>query len=111
MGLSRTGLFEDRENAVAEIAKVLSHPARVAILQHIIETGKCVNSELVKDWGLAQPTVTQHLKELKNLGLIKGRVLGKQVNYCIDPIKWKEFRTLMVDFLYQTPPEDVSCDC
>ena len=48
---------------------------------------------------------------LKNLGLIKGRVLGKQVNYCIDPIKWKEFRTLMVDFLYQTPPEDISCDC
>ncbi|MFM2299805.1 MAG: hypothetical protein RIR98_1413 [Bacteroidota bacterium] len=111
MGLSKTELFEARENAVADIARVLSHPARVAILQHIIDTGKCVNSELVKDWGLAQPTVTQHLKELKALGLIKGRVLGKQVNYCIDQAKWQEFRTLMVDFLYQTPPADISCDC
>lgn len=111
MGLSKAELFEDRENAVANMARVLSHPARVAILQHIINTGRCINSELVKDWGLAQPTVTQHLKELKALGLIQGKVLGKQVNYCINPVKWQEFRTLMVDFFYQNPGDDISCVC
>jgi DNA-binding transcriptional ArsR family regulator len=109
MGLSKNELFEDRENTLAEIARVLAHPARIAILQHILDVGKCVNSELVKDWGLAQPTVTQHLKELKNIGLIKGRFMGKQVNYCIDEARWKEFRTLLVDFFYQTPPDDSSC--
>ena len=88
MGLTKTEIFTEEQNTLASIAKVFAHPARVAILQHIFNTKSCICGDLVEEIGLAQPTISQHLKELKNMGLIKGNIEGTSVCYCIDYDNW-----------------------
>lgn len=95
MGLTRTDLFTNQQNKIANIAKVLSHPARVAILQHLLKTKDCINSDLVKELGLAQATISQHLRELKSIHLIQGTIEGVSMNYCINSEKWKEVQSLL----------------
>ncbi|MBK6341884.1 MAG: winged helix-turn-helix transcriptional regulator [Flavobacteriales bacterium] len=92
MGLIKADLFTDEQNRVAALAKVLGHPARIAILQYLVKQGSCVNGSLVEELGLAQATISQHLWELKNAGLIKGTVEGTSVCYCIDPKGWNTLR-------------------
>lgn len=99
MGLTKTEIFTDEQNQIALFAKVLGHPARVAILQHLFKLNACVCGELVDEIGLAQPTISQHLKELKLLGLIKGNIEGTSVCYCIDTEKWIEMKKIMTEFL------------
>ena len=89
MGLVKDHLFTAEQNRVAAMAKVLGHPARIAILQYLIKQGSCVNGSLVDEIGLAQATISQHLWELKNAGLIQGTVEGTSICYCIDPKGWK----------------------
>ena len=94
MGLTKKNLFTDEQNAIATIAKAFGHPARIAILQHLLETNACVNSDLVQELGLAQATISQHLKELKNSGIIQGTISGTSMSYCIEPVKWKEIKEI-----------------
>ena len=89
MGLTKSEIFTDKQNKLAALMKALAHPARIAILQHLIKTNACINGDLVDVLGLAQPTISQHLKELKNAGLIQGTVEGTSVCYCIDAKTWK----------------------
>ena len=88
MGLTRSEIFTDKQNRLAAMMKALAHPARIAIVQYLIKTNACINSDLVDELGLAQPTISQHLKELKNAGLIQGTIEGTSVCYCIDPKTW-----------------------
>jgi DNA-binding transcriptional ArsR family regulator len=99
MGISKTEIFTDRQNRIAALAKGLGHPARVAILEHLFKINACVCGDLVQEIGLAQPTISQHLKELKNLGLIKGNVEGASVCYCIDRDNWKGMKEVVFGFL------------
>lgn len=99
MGLTKSEIFTEEQNQLATIAKVLGHPARIAILQHLFKINSCVCGDLVEVIGLAQPTISQHLKELKNLGIIKGTIEGTSVCYCINPSTWKEIKTLLSSFL------------
>ena len=101
MGLTKTEIFTDRQNQIAIFAKVFGHPARVAILQHLFKIDSCICGDLVDEIGLAQPTISQHLKELKHLGLIKGSVEGTSVCYCIDKKNWTGMKELLSDFLDQ----------
>ena len=82
MGLTKTDLFTAEQNQMALLAKCLAHPARIAILQHLLKANACINSDLVSELGLAQATISQHLKELKTNGLIKGTIEGVTMNYC-----------------------------
>jgi DNA-binding transcriptional ArsR family regulator len=84
MGASKTDHFSEKQNAIATLAKALGHPARVAIIEYLIKVNTCICSDIVDELPLAQPTVSQHLKELKNAGLIKGSVEGNAICYCID---------------------------
>ncbi len=79
----------------------MGHPARIAILQHIINQKACICNDLVDELGLAQATISQHLKELKNIGIIQGRFEGKSVCYCIEEKKWKEIQNLFNLFFEQ----------
>lgn len=88
MGRTKTNLFTAEQNEIALIAKALGNPARIAILQHLLKANACINSDLVLEIGLAQATISQHLKELKNLEIIQGTVEGTAMNYCINPVKW-----------------------
>ena len=94
MGLTKTDLFTDNQNQLAELAKALGHPARIAILEHLIQHSKCVNSGLVKELGLAQATISQHLKELKRIGIIQGTIEGVSMCYCINNERWIEIKAL-----------------
>lgn len=84
MGAIKSDLFTDRQNAIADMTKALGHPARVAIIEHLLKVNACVCGDIVAELPLAQPTISQHLKELKNAGLIKGTIDGTSVCYCID---------------------------
>lgn len=84
MGASKTDHFTDQQNALAILAKALGHPARIAILEYLMKVDSCICGDIVNELPLAQPTVSQHLKELKNAGLIKGSIEGNTICYCID---------------------------
>jgi DNA-binding transcriptional ArsR family regulator len=84
MGATKTEHFTDKQNAIATLAKALGHPARVAIIDYLLKVDVCICSDIVNELPLAQPTVSQHLKELKNAGLIKGDIEGNTICYCID---------------------------
>ena len=84
MGATKTEHFSEEQNEMAIIAKALGHPARIAILEHLLKVNECICGDLVAELPLAQPTVSQHLKEMKNAKIIKGNIEGNSVCYCID---------------------------
>ncbi len=110
MGVTKSEIFTKEQNDLSRIAKVLGHPARIAILQHLIKINACVCGELVKEIGLAQPTISQHLRELKGIGLIQGTVSGTSVCYCINKEQWKETAQLMALFFSSFSPSEKCCD-
>jgi DNA-binding transcriptional ArsR family regulator len=101
MGATKTNLFSKKQNDLANMAKAIAHPARIAILQQLIKTNACICGDLVEDLGLAQPTISQHLKELKNAGLIQGKIEGTSVCYCINPKTWKQYQQFFRDFFVE----------
>ncbi len=108
MGITRTDLFTQAQNELADLAKVLGHPARIAILEHLLKAKTCINSDLVEDIGLAQATISQHLKELKSAGLIQGTVEGTRMCYCINPDNWKKAQE-NIQNLFDLLPSDPNC--
>ena len=92
MGVTRTEVFTAEQNRVADLAKAFAHPARVAILQLLAQKKACVCGDLVDELPLAQATVSQHLKELKRIGIIKGDIDPPRVCYCINEAVWEEAR-------------------
>src|ERR1700693_3089112 len=98
MGLTKTEIFTDEQNRLAVMLKAMAHPARIAILQQIIKANACICGDLADELGLAQPTISQHLKELKNVGLIQGTIEGVSVCYCINTIVWNELKEQMSGF-------------
>jgi ArsR family transcriptional regulator len=99
MGLSKTESFTARQNRIADVAKALAHPARVAILEFLAGQNSCVCGDIVEELPLSQATVSQHLAELKRIGLIKGEIEGPRVCYCIDKKAWDEAKQLLSHFL------------
>ncbi len=93
MGASKTDCFTKEQNWIATMAKAIGHPARVAILEYLQKVDSCICGDIVDELPLAQPTISQHLKELKNCGLIKGNVEGTSICYCIDEKAMKKFMT------------------
>ena len=84
MGATKTDFFTSKQNEIAILAKALGHPARIAIIEFLLKADACICSDIVNELPLAQPTVSQHLKELKNAGLIKGSIEGNAICYCLD---------------------------
>lgn len=84
MGVSKTEEFTKAQNEIAAVAKALGHPARVAIVEYLMRVETCICGDIVNELPLAQPTVSQHLKELKNAGIIKGSIEGTSICYCLD---------------------------
>ena len=97
MGLTKTTAFSSRHNEIANIAKAFAHPARVAILEYLVQHKSCICGDLVDEIGLAQATISQHLKELKKIEIIKGSIEGTKVCYCINQTKWKEIKNLFAE--------------
>ena len=110
MGITKIQNYTEEQNQLAQLGKAFSHPARIAIIQHLLKTQACINNDLVQELGLAQATVSQHLKELKNIGLIQGTVEGTSMNYCINPKTWQQMRTQFeAIFASFAGPDDYCC--
>lgn len=109
MGLTKTEIFTEKQNKLATMLKALAHPARIAIIQHLIKINSCICGDLVEEFGLAQPTISQHLKELKNAGLIQGTIEGTSVCYCIDPKVWKQLEATLDAFFVSYTNKEKCC--
>lgn len=95
MGASKTAAFTETDILLAKYAKALAHPARVAILRILLERQACICGDIVEELPLSQSTVSQHLKELKEAGLVQGDIDGKKVCYCIDARAWKQAQQML----------------
>lgn len=109
MGLTKSEMFTDEQNQLSSLFKVLAHPARIAILEYIINQKACICNDLVDELGLAQATISQHLKELKNINIIQGTIEGKSICYCIDENVWKEIQGEFNTFFNQEVKIDKCC--
>ncbi|AUD04336.1 ArsR/SmtB family transcription factor [Spirosoma pollinicola] len=99
MGATKTEIFTDQQNRMADLAKAFAHPARVAILQLLAQKKACVCGDIVDELPLAQATVSQHLKELKRIGIIQGSIDPPRVCYCINEPVWEEARQVFGEVL------------
>ena len=92
MGASKSDHFTDHQNELATLTKALGHPARIAIIEYLIKVNTCICGDIVNELPLSQPTVSQHLKELKNAGLIKGNIDGNAICYCINEAGFEKIK-------------------
>ncbi|MDR2235622.1 MAG: metalloregulator ArsR/SmtB family transcription factor [Chryseobacterium sp.] len=102
MGVTKTDHFTDQQNRIATMAKALGHPARIAIIEHLLKVNACICGDIVNELPLAQATVSQHLKELKNAGLIKGSIEGTAICYCIDETAFEVLRDYFSNIIRTT---------
>lgn len=109
MGTTKAEEFSVKDNRIAKFAKALSHPARVAILKFLIKQQSCICGDIVNELPLSQSTVSQHLKELKEAGLIKGDIEGASVCYCIDPQEWQDAKRYLNELFDDYKNVKVKC--
>lgn len=110
MGVTKSDLFTEAQNDLALAAKALAHPARVAIIEFLLKSDSCINGDLVKELGLAQATISQHLRELKDIGIIQGTIEGTSVSYCINARRWAEIQK-QFDKIFNQFRDPSSKDC
>ncbi len=108
MGVTKTENFSDSQNEMATMLKALSHPARIAIVEYLISVPGCICNDIVAELSLAQPTVSQHLKELKNAGIIQGEIEGKSICYCINQENLKKIQAF-IKRIANNIPENKCC--
>ena len=101
MGVTKTNLFTEAQNDIALAAKAFAHPARVAIIHYLLRANACINGDLVQELGLAQATISQHLRELKEIGIIQGNIEGTRINYCINAVRWAEIKNQFSELFNQ----------
>lgn len=109
MGLTKTEQFTDKQNEVASLLKALAHPARIAIIELLLKSDSCICGDIVEELPLAQPTVSQHLKELKNAGLIKGTIEGTSICYCVDEKNWSKLQKFMNHYFEKIEQKKSCC--
>jgi DNA-binding transcriptional ArsR family regulator len=100
--------YKVKEEQIARFAKALGHPARVAIISILLKKQSCVCGDIVGELPLSQSTVSQHLKELKEAGFIKGEISGVKTCYCIDETNWAKIGKLF-EGLFNTPYAPKTC--
>ncbi|MEA5460773.1 metalloregulator ArsR/SmtB family transcription factor [Arcicella sp. LKC2W] len=109
MGLTKTENFSAHQNEIANLLKALAHPARVAIIDYLLSVDECICSDIVHKLPLAQPTVSQHLRELKNAGIIRGSIEGKSICYCIDEKNIEKLRLYLDGIISSNTTNAKSC--
>lgn len=109
MGATKTDLFTKKQNEIAAMAKAIAHPARIAILEELLKAKSCICGDLVEELGLAQATISQHLKELKNVGLIQGTIEGTSICYCINPKVWQQYQQTFGELFKDMPVNNNCC--
>ena len=111
MGASKTEHFTEHQNQIALLAKAMGHPARIAILEFLLEAKSCICGDIVNELPRAQPTVSQHLKELNNAGIIKGNIEGNAICYCINEEGFEKIKAFFETLTCKstTKPSNETC--
>lgn len=109
MGITKTIDYTKTELHIAKYAKALAHPARIAIIQLLLKKQSCICGDIVDELPISQSTVSQHLKELKEVGLIKGQIDGTSVCYCVDEKEWSKASSLIVEMFNKVSVNKSKC--
>lgn len=109
MGVTKTERFTQEQNDIAILLKALAHPARIAIIEYLLSVDSCICNDIVDEIKLAQPTVSQHLKELKNAGIIQGEIDGKSICYCINPESFKKMEHFIDQIFHKIHQQNNCC--
>jgi ArsR family transcriptional regulator len=109
MGITKSDSFSIEQNELANQLKALAHPARIAIIEHLLKTNSCICGDLVNELPLSQATVSQHLKELKLAGLIKGNIEGNSICYCIDQENFEQLTNKLLEINKKLTLKNKSC--
>ncbi|HCN12555.1 MAG TPA: transcriptional regulator [Chryseobacterium sp.] len=109
MGVTKTEHFTQEQNDIAILLKALAHPARIAIIEYLLSVDSCICNDIVDEIKLAQPTVSQHLKELKNAGIIQGEIGGKSICYCINPESFKKMEHFIDQIFHKIHQQNNCC--
>ncbi len=109
MGVTKTEHFTQEQNDIAILLKALAHPARIAIIEYLLSVDSCICNDIVDEIKLAQPTVSQHLKELKNAGIIQGEIDGKSICYCINSESFKKMEHFIDQIFHKIHQQNNCC--
>ena len=109
MGITKTEIFTQEQNEIATLLKALAHPARIAIVEYLLSVDSCICNDIVAEINLAQPTVSQHLRELKNAGIIQGEIDGKSICYCINSESFKKLEHFIQQIFLKIQHQDKCC--
>ncbi len=109
MGATKTAFFNTDQNTIAGIMKALAHPARIAIMEYLMRVDTCICGDIVEELPLSQPTISQHLKELKTAGLINGSVEGNSICYCINAQAIEKIQSYFGDIINQLKKKNNQC--
>ena len=109
MGATKTEHFTQEQNDISKVLKALAHPARIAIVEYLLSVDTCICNDIVDELPLAQPTVSQHLKELKNAQIIQGNIEGNSICYCINPATFKKMEHFISQILHKTEIQNKCC--
>jgi ArsR family transcriptional regulator, arsenate/arsenite/antimonite-responsive transcriptional repressor len=109
MAYSKTELFSSELQECAELFKALAHPARLSILKYLAETKTCITGDIADELPLGRTTVNQHLKELKDAGLIQGTTEGAKTCYCLEPERIRKFKKMAENFLHKIDIKNIKC--
>ncbi len=102
MGLTKTQNYTAPQIEIATLTKALGHPARMAIFEHLLKVNTCICNDIVSELPLSQPTVSQHLRELKNANIIQGNIEGNAICYCLNPETINKLKTYFTIALQTT---------
>ncbi len=108
---SKAEEFSIDEQSLGECFKALSHPARIAIIKHLAQTGSCFSGDIAEVIPLGRSTVSQHLTQLKDADLIKGRISGPRICYCLNSEKWNKIKLLISSLLEQVAADSNTQTC
>ncbi|MBW6490910.1 MAG: metalloregulator ArsR/SmtB family transcription factor [Lentimicrobium sp.] len=108
--MNKSEKFNTTQKELARFARVISHPARLAILKYLSETKSCISGDISDQLPLSRSTVSQHLKELRNIGLIHGEIDGLKVNYCLCATEIKRFMEMFDVFFESIRNAEFSCE-
>ena len=108
-GIMRTKQYTKEQEQIARFAKAMGHPARMAILNFLAKQDSCFFGDIHEELPIAKATVSQHLKELKEAGLIQGEIETPKVRYCINRDNWELARNLFATFWNNCNSKDTSC--
>jgi len=109
--MNKTETFAEQLQQISRFAKAISHPARAAILQYLAATKTCISGDISDHIPLSRSTVSQHLKELRDIGLIMGEIDGLKINYCLCTSVVEKYKSLFDEFFKGLKTEEIQCDC